>query len=163
LGTVPEGTVPGLALSLRSVPKGTVPIGTLLALMLCLCLLLLPAAQLHAQAGPPPMANVQLKEAGQEARALDLMERLRCIQCQGQSIHDSDAPIAAAMRHEVRSRILAGESDAQIESWLISRYGEWISFAPPASGAGLLLWLAPLLLLGAALWVARGRFKKGAQ
>jgi cytochrome c-type biogenesis protein CcmH len=164
LGTVPKGTVPGLAPSLRSVPTGTVPIGTLLALMLCLCLLLLPAAQLHAQTGaPPPMANVQLKDAGQEARALDLMERLRCIQCQGQSIHDSDAPIAAAMRHEVRSRILAGESDAQIESWLISRYGEWISFAPPASGSGLLLWLAPLLLLGAALWVARGRFKKGAQ
>jgi cytochrome c-type biogenesis protein CcmH len=163
-GLSPNGDCPQPPTRPRSVPLGTVPIGTLLALMLCLCLLLLPAAQLHAQVGPPPpMANVQLKDAGQEARALDLMERLRCIQCQGQSIHDSDAPIAAAMRHEVRSRILAGESDAQIESWLISRYGEWISFAPPASGSGLLLWLAPLLLLGAALWVARGRFKKGAQ
>jgi cytochrome c-type biogenesis protein CcmH len=99
-----------------------------------------------------PMCNWQ------KARALALMENLRCIQCQGQSIHDSDAPIAAAMRHEVRTRIAAGQSDAEIERWLVSRYGDWVSFAPPASGTGLLLWLAPLLLLGFALWLARGRF-----
>ena len=89
------------------------------------------------------------------------MQRLRCIQCQGQSIHDSDAPIAAAMRHEVRERIKAGQSEAEIESWLIERYGDWISFAPPASGGGLVLWLLPVLLLGGAGLVARGRFAKG--
>jgi cytochrome c-type biogenesis protein CcmH len=77
-----------------------------------------------------------LADPAQEARALELMQRLRCIQCQGQSIHDSDAPIAAAMRHEVRERIKAGQSEAEIESWLIERYGDWISFAPPASGGG---------------------------
>ncbi|MFN3749496.1 MAG: cytochrome c-type biogenesis protein CcmH [Sphingorhabdus sp.] len=114
-----------------------------------------------AQEGPPPpLANQQLADPAQEARALELMQRLRCIQCQGQSIHDSDAPIAAAMRHEVRERIKAGQSEAEIESWLIERYGDWISFAPPASGSGLILWLLPLLLLGGALLVARGRFGK---
>jgi cytochrome c-type biogenesis protein CcmH len=96
----------------------------------------------------------------QDARAVALMENLRCIQCQGQSIHDSDAPIAAAMRHEVRSRTAAGQSEAQIERWLVERYGDWVSFAPPSHGAGLMLWLAPLLLLAAALWLARGRFGK---
>ena len=119
------------------------------------------AAPLVAQDGPPPpLANVQLENPAQEARAVALMENLRCIQCQGQSIHDSDAPIAAAMRHEVRSRIAAGQSEAQIERWLVERYGDWVSFAPPSHGAGLMLWLAPLLLLAAALWLARGRFGK---
>ena len=124
--------------------------------------LLLLASPLSAQDGPtPPLANVQLENPAQEARALKLMQNLRCIQCHSQSIHDSDAPIAEAMRHEVRSRVAAGKSDAEIEGWLIERYGDWVSFAPPASGAGLMLWLTPLLLLGAALWLARGRFGKG--
>jgi cytochrome c-type biogenesis protein CcmH len=124
--------------------------------------LLVLAAPLSAQDGPKPqLANVQLESPTQEARALALMENLRCIQCQGQSIHDSDAPIAEAMRHEVRSRVAAGQSDDQINGWLIERYGDWVSFAPPASGPGLMLWLAPLLLLGAAFWIARGRFGKG--
>ena len=124
-------------------------------------LLLLVASPIFAQDGSaPPLANVQLENPAQEARALKLMQNLRCIQCQSQSIHDSDAPIAEAMRDQVRSQVVAGKSDAEIEGWLIERYGDWVSFAPPASGAGLMLWLAPLLLLGAALWLARGRFGK---
>lgn len=126
--------------------------------------LLLSASPLAAQQGSvPPLANTQLEDPAQEARALDLMERLRCIQCQGQSIHDSDAPIAQAMRHEVREQIRAGKSDREIEGWLVQRYGEWISFTPPLKGGGLLLWFAPLLLLAGALLVARGRFRKGAK
>lgn len=124
--------------------------------------LLFAAMPLIAQDGPPPpLANVQLENPAQEARAVQLMENLRCIQCQSQSIHDSDAPIAEAMRHEVRTRIAAGQSEEQITDWLIQRYGDWVSFAPPARGSGLLLWLAPILLLAAAFWVARGRFGRG--
>jgi cytochrome c-type biogenesis protein CcmH len=127
-----------------------------------LAALALVAAPLAAQQGPPPpLANEQLKDPAQEARALELMEQLRCIQCQGQSIHDSDAPIAAAMRHEVRSQIREGKTEAEIEQWLVQRYGEWISFSPPVAGSSMILWFAPLLLLGAALLVARGRFGKG--
>jgi cytochrome c-type biogenesis protein CcmH len=145
----------------RSVPSGTVPKGTVL-LVIAMVMLLLAAGPLVAQESSPPLlANVQLENPAQEARAAELMENLRCIQCQGQSIHDSDAPIAAAMRHEVRSRIQSGQSDAQITDWLVQRYGDYVNFAPPARGSGLALWLAPLLLLGAALWLARGRFGGG--
>jgi cytochrome c-type biogenesis protein CcmH len=127
-----------------------------------LAMLALFAAPLMAQQGPPPpLANEQLKDPAQEARALELMEQLRCIQCQGQSIHDSDAPIAAAMRHEVRTQIRDGKNEAEIERWLVQRYGDWISFSPPVAGSSLLLWAAPLLLLAIALLVARGRFGKG--
>ena len=128
-------------------------------------LILFAAAWVPAfsQAGNgPALANQQLADPRAEARATALMEELRCIQCQGQSIGDSDAPIAAAMRHEVRTRVAAGESNAQIKGWLVSRYGEWIDFAPPSHGMGILLWMLPLLLLGLAIWVARGRIGKGA-
>ncbi len=125
----------------------------LLALML--------AVPLYAQAtgGDAPFANQQLGDPAQEAKARNLMGTLRCIQCQGQSIADSDAPIAGAMRSEVRQRIAEGETPEDIRSWLISKYGEWVSFEPPAHGAGLLLWLMPLILLGAGIWLARGLFK----
>jgi cytochrome c-type biogenesis protein CcmH len=105
-------------------------------------------------------ANEQLPDAAQEARAMELMHSLRCIQCQGQSIADSDAPIAAAMRSEVRERIQKGQTPASIRDWMILRYGEWVSFDPPMSAATGLLWFAPVLLLLAALWLARGLFRR---
>jgi cytochrome c-type biogenesis protein CcmH/NrfF len=114
-----------------------------------------------AHATAPSLANRQLDNPAAEARATDLMTQLRCIQCQGQSIHDSDAPIASAMRHEVRERVMRGESDAQIRGWLAQRYGEWIDFSPPTRGSGLVLWMLPLLLVAAAFWIVRSRFGKG--
>jgi cytochrome c-type biogenesis protein CcmH len=71
-------------------------------------------------------------------------------------------PIAAAMRHEVRARVQSARMTRKINVvGLKSRYGEWISFEPPSHGAGLVLWLLPVLLLGAALLVASSRFRKG--
>ncbi len=108
----------------------------------------------------PVLANEQLPDAAKELRATSLMQTLRCIQCQGQSIADSDAPIAAAMRSEVRLRIQKGESPDSIRNWMISRYGEWISYDPPVKGMGLLLWITPAALLIIALVMARGLFRK---
>jgi cytochrome c-type biogenesis protein CcmH/NrfF len=108
----------------------------------------------------PVLANEQLADPALEARAAALMETLRCTQCQGQSIADSDAPIAAAMRSEVRTRMQKGQTEDSIRQWMISRYGEWVSYDPPVRGAALLLWLTPVLLLAAALWMARGLFGK---
>lgn len=107
-----------------------------------------------------PYANRQLQDSKLEVRATALMETLRCIQCQGQSIADSDAPIAGAMRSEVRRRIKDGEKPEAIRKWLIARYGEYVSYEPSLAGSGLLLWFAPLLLLAGALWMASGLFRK---
>ena len=115
------------------------------------------------QAGPPPLANEQLPDGAQEEKATALMESLRCIQCQGQSIADSDAPMAAAMRAEVRQRIAKGENPGSIRNWMIERYGEWVSFEPAMRGGGLFLWASPMLILLAALWFARGLFKRRGQ
>ena len=111
--------------------------------------------------GPTPaLANRQLPDPVQEADATRLMHSLRCIQCQGQSIADSDAPMAGTMRAEVRQQIAAGQKPEAIRGWMIGRYGEWVSFEPDMRGAGLLLWLAPLLVLLASIWLARGLFRK---
>ena len=119
------------------------------------------AAPLTAQDGElAPLAYQQLKDPAKEAEATELMETLRCIQCQGQSIADSDAPIAGAMRAEVRQRVEKGESVDSIRSWMIGRYGEWVSFEPRADGGGLVLWLAPLVILLTAMWFARGLFQR---
>jgi cytochrome c-type biogenesis protein CcmH len=131
--------------------------------LLLLCLMASGGQALQtADAPSSSLANQQLADPAAEARATALMAQLRCIQCQGQSIHDSDAPIASAMRHEVRSRIAKGESDRQIRDWLIKRYGEWIDFSPSSHGIGLVLWALPLLLIGFALWLARSRLGKNA-
>ncbi|MEO7748549.1 MAG: cytochrome c-type biogenesis protein CcmH [Sphingomicrobium sp.] len=110
---------------------------------------------------PAYWANRQLPDARQEAAADALMDQIRCLVCQGQSIADSDAELAGDMRDLVRRRIAAGESPAAIRSWLIARYGSWISYQPTAEPAAWPLWLAPLALLAAgALLVAR-RIKVG--
>ncbi len=124
--------------------------------------LIFVAAPLLAQGtGPiPELANQQLADPEQEAAATRLMHGLRCIQCQGQSIADSDAPMAATMRAEVRQQIADGQEPETIRQWMIGRYGEWVSFEPEMKGAGLVLWAAPLLMLLAALWFARGMFRR---
>jgi cytochrome c-type biogenesis protein CcmH len=109
---------------------------------------------------PAEYAHTQLADPRQEARAVDLMETLRCIVCQGQSIADSDAEMAGDMRALVRQRIAAGEQPEAIRTWLIERYGNWVSYAPPVEPVTWPLWAAPLLLLGAGLFLARGRFRK---
>ncbi len=111
--------------------------------------------------GPtPPLANRQLADPAQEAQAMRLMHSLRCIQCQGQSIADSDAAMAGTMRAEVRQQIAAGEKPQAIRSWMIDRYGEWVSFEPEMKGVGLLLWVAPFLIFVASIWLARGLFRR---
>jgi len=128
---------------------------------LALLLMLAPVQALADSAMPAAaLADTQLADPAQEARATALMETLRCVVCQGQSIADSDAEIAGDMRAMVRERIQRGETPDQIRAWMIERYGEWISYDPPLSGRTALLWIAPLLLLGAGVWLARGRFRR---
>lgn len=108
---------------------------------------------------PAPLAYKQLADPALEDKAATLMHELRCLVCQGQSIADSDAPLAGDMRHEVRSRIAAGESPDAVRAWLIARYGNWVTYDPPFDAATALLWLGPIGFLLAGLWLARGRFR----
>ena len=108
---------------------------------------------------PAQWANRQLPDPRQEAKAEALMEELRCLVCQGQSIADSDAELAGDMRHLVRTRIAAGESPAAVRAWLVERYGNWISYRPPAKPIGWPLWGAPIVLLLLGLLLVRKRIQ----
>ncbi len=94
-------------------------------------------------------------------RARALESELRCMACQGETIRDSDADLAADMRAEVQRRIAAGQSDDQIQAYFVSRYGDEILMRPPVQANTLLLWLAPVLALIAALGAALLYFRKG--
>jgi cytochrome c-type biogenesis protein CcmH len=127
-----------------------------------LVLALLVAAQpLVADSNLPPAywANRQLPDAKQEAKAQALMEELRCLVCQGQSIADSDAELAGDMRDLVRRRIAAGEKPSDVRAWLVQRYGTWISYKPTAEPAAWPLWLAPLVLFIVGALLIRRRIR----
>lgn len=128
-----------------------------------LALLLFAAMPAAADSNRPParLAYSQLPNAGQEAQAKALMETLRCLVCQGQSIADSDAEMAGDMRALVRERIARGEQPAAIRSYLIQRYGDYVTYDPPFSWVTAPLWITPLALLAIGLLLARRLFRKG--
>jgi cytochrome c-type biogenesis protein CcmH len=114
----------------------------------------LALALLLSLAPMSPVLAVQpdeiLADPAQEARARALSRDLRCPVCQGESIDDSNAPISRDLRLVVRERIMAGDTDAQVIDFVVSRYGEFVLFNPRPEGTNLILWLAGpgLLLLG---------------
>jgi cytochrome c-type biogenesis protein CcmH len=122
------------------------------------------AAPAMADSSLPPAywANRQLPDPRNEAQAQALMEEIRCLVCQGQSIADSDAELAGDMRDMVRRRIAAGEKPSAIRSWLIDRYGAWITFRPPSEPLTWPLWIAPIALLVGGAFLARTRLKRRA-
>jgi cytochrome c-type biogenesis protein CcmH len=89
-----------------------------------------------------------LKDPVAESRARKLSTELRCLVCQNESIDDSSAPLAKDLRLLVRERITAGDSDAQVKSFLVQRYGEFVLLKPPFSARTALLWSAPFLAVG---------------
>lgn len=96
-----------------------------------------------------------------QARYDALITEVRCMQCQNQSIKDSNAFLAADLRREIRELLLEGKTDAEISDFLVARYGEFVLYRPRMAGRTLFLWIAPLalLLVGAVVVVriVRGR------
>jgi len=129
---------------------------------IALALGLMLAVPVFGQSNMPPSywAYRQLPDAKQEAKAQALMQELRCLVCQGQSIADSDAELAGDMRDLVRRRIAAGERPEQIRGWLIERYGDWVSYRPSTAPIAWPLWAAPLLFLGLGVGIASRSFRR---
>ena len=111
----------------------------LLAALFASLMLLTPA---HAVEPGEALADPAL-----EARARDLSVDLRCLVCQNQSIDDSHAPLAKDLRLLVRERLAAGDSDEQVRTYLVQRYGDFVLLKPPLRIGTLLLWGAPLMVL----------------
>ena len=116
----------------------------LLALLLALPAMAAPLILRPAFAAPvaDTFSNPAL-----EARARNLQRQLRCLVCQGESIDESGAPLAAELRHLVRQQMADGRSDQQIEDYLRARYGYFILMKPPLEANTYFLWFAPFLVL----------------
>jgi cytochrome c-type biogenesis protein CcmH len=110
------------------------------ALLLCFLISPLLATAVQAATGPDRLADPKL-----EARAVALQKELRCVVCQGESLDESAAPLAADLRRLVRARLEKGQSDAQIENYLVARYGDFILMRPPLEPGTYLLWFGPLI------------------
>ena len=133
-----------------------------------------PAAQAAARCGcsPPPAASRAPRllaaavavaqtpaDEALDARLKVLELQLRCLVCQNQTLADSDAPLAADLRREVRELAVAGKSDDDIRRFLTARYGDFVLYDPPVQRNTWLLWFGPFLLLaiGAVIWWRMGR------
>ena len=111
----------------------------------------------HAQAvNPTEMLGNDLLEK----RARHISKDIRCVVCQNQSIDDSDAPLARDLRVLIRQRLVEGDTDQEVISYLVSRYGDFVLLTPPVKGATLFLWFGPVVfallgMLGLVLYFRR--------
>lgn len=157
---------------------------TLIALAFCL-LLPVAAAASDAPTGPraaeqsPSVAKpvgdpVKATSPAQDGHTLDpetdrrlraLSAELRCLVCQNQSLADSHAELAVDLRRQVEDMIARGDSDAQIKTFLVERYGDFVLYRPPVQRNTALLWFGPfaLLLIGAVAWTAVQRRSREAR
>lgn len=150
-----SGTVKGVALRSGFTPvKRGVP-----AVLAAVCMVL-------ASIAPAPAFAVQpgevLENATMEKRARKISLGLRCLVCQNQSIDDSDAPLAKDLRVLVRERLQAGDTNDEVEAFVVARYGEFVLLKPPFGWHTLVLWVAPFVVLIGGVWLARRSIRAGA-
>ena len=129
------------------------------ALRAILILVLLLAGPLAAGAVEP---DEILADPALEARARGLSAGFRCLVCQNQSIDESEAPLARDLRIIIRERLVAGDSDPDIRSFIVDRYGSFVLLKPPFEATTLVLWLAPFLILGIGALYLVGRRRASA-
>ncbi len=132
---------------------------------LLVMLMTIAAIPAFAQAPAPSGAasvGLSFSDPAMEARARNLQRQLRCLVCQGESIDESNSPLAGDLRRLVREQMVAGKTDAEIQDFLVARYGDFILMKPPVQPNTWLLWLAPFLVLGGAGAVAWITVKKAA-
>ncbi|HEX5766184.1 MAG TPA: cytochrome c-type biogenesis protein [Woeseiaceae bacterium] len=99
-------------------------------------------------------AGVAFDDPVLQARYEEIISEVRCLQCQNESLKDSNAFLAVDLRREIRRLLSEGKSNAEIYDFLVQRYGEFALYRPRMSGKTLFLWLAPLLLIAAGSVVA---------
>ena len=123
-------------------------------------LALILAAFLMAGAAVAVEPKEMLKDPALEARARQVGSQLACVVCQGETIDESGAEIAADMRTLVRQRIVAGDSNDQIMSYMVSRYGDYVRLNPRFMPRTYILWMGPLVILLLGAFVVLRRLRK---
>jgi len=95
----------------------------------------------------------QFDDPAKEARYKQLIDELRCLVCQNQNLADSNAELAQDMRRITYEMVDRGESDEQVISFMVQRYGEFVLYRPPFQTSTAMLWIGPFIILGVAVLV----------
>lgn len=102
----------------------------------------------HAIDSQPPFLDPAI-----QARYEALTHELRCLVCQDETVADSNAELAADFRRQIHDMVAAGKTDAEIKSYMVGRYGDFVLYKPPVQSNTALLWIGPFILLLVALVV----------
>ena len=90
---------------------------------------------------------LEFADRAEELRYQHLLRELRCLQCQNQSLADSDANVAGGLRQEIHRQMQAGRTDDEIKAFLVDRYGEFVLYRPEVKSGTWLLWFGPFVIL----------------
>ena len=96
----------------------------------------------------------------EEPRAINIFKEVRCLVCQGQTIHESNAEMAEDLKTLIREKISEGKSDKEIKGFLVEKYGDWILMTPPIKKLTYVLWFAPFIIMSMGLIVIFIRRKR---
>ena len=94
------------------------------------------------------------------SREYNLFKEIRCLVCQGQTIHESNSELAEDIKLLIREKIVEGESDDEIKQFLVEKYGEWVLMTPRFNRYTYLLWGTPLIIFILGFWFISKKVKK---
>jgi cytochrome c-type biogenesis protein CcmH len=102
----------------------------------------------------------EFSDPADEQRFRTLINELRCPKCQNQNISDSNAPLAADLREKVAGMIQQGQNDDDIVTYMVQRYGDFVTYRPPLDARTWILWFGPFVVIGSVgiglmLWIRR--------
>ena len=107
------------------------------------------------------LKSVAVSSISFEEQTINITKNLRCLICQGQTIHESNSDFAESMKKYIKSELENGKNKDEIFSSLVEKYGQWIVYDPGISKNTLLLWALPLLLfLIGGVIIAKKIFRK---
>ena len=101
-----------------------------------------------------------LSAFAEETRAINIFKEVRCLVCQGQTIHESNAEMAEDLKTLIREKINEGKTDREIKGFLVEKYGDWILMTPPIKKLTYVLWFAPFIIMSMGLIVIFIRRKR---
>ncbi len=110
---------------------------TLPSICLVLCIHLAHADEATSLAADPVL----------EQRLISISEEMRCLVCQNESLSGSRSELAQDLRREIRDLIRQGKTDAEIRTFMVDRYGDFILYRPPVKPTTWLLWIGPFVLM----------------
>ena len=94
------------------------------------------------------------------SREYNLFKEIRCLVCQGQTIHESNSELAEDIKSLIREKIVEGESDDEIKQFLVEKYGEWVLMTPRFNQYTYILWGTPLIIFILGFWFISNKVKK---